>query len=159
MKLILFMFSCVHIWANSMPWYSWEDGILEAKKQNMLIWVDLYADWCMPCKVMEVESYGNPEIQKILLENFIPIKIDVDSPKRIQCDGKQLTPGECLHKKWAPVGETPGLPMTVILGPASLYSLVSLKGALDAEELKMLILDLIANKEKVLLHDKRENLD
>ncbi|WP_338603961.1 thioredoxin domain-containing protein [Sulfolobus tengchongensis] len=60
-------------------WYTWSEEIFEiAKKEDKLILVDVGASWCHWCNVMDEDTYANPEIVKIVNENFIPVKVDRD---------------------------------------------------------------------------------
>ena len=36
---------------NKITWYSMTDGFAKAKKENKMIVVDVYTDWCYWCKV------------------------------------------------------------------------------------------------------------
>ena len=40
----------------------------EAKAQGQWVLVDYYADWCVSCKVMEREVFGNTEVQARLAD-------------------------------------------------------------------------------------------
>ena len=50
-------------------------AFLIAKKENKLLFIDFYADWCVECKELEEKTYINPEVQKVL-KNFIKLKMD-----------------------------------------------------------------------------------
>lgn len=47
-----------------------------AKNQGKLIFVDLYATWCQPCKMMDKDVFTDRQIGKLFNDNFINLKID-----------------------------------------------------------------------------------
>ena len=48
----------------------------KAKQENKLVLLDFYADWCISCKEMEVNTFANPEVSKEL-KQFVLVKADV----------------------------------------------------------------------------------
>lgn len=55
--------------------------VLEAaKKQKKLIFVEFYASWCAPCKVMEEDVFTQKPTFAYLNNNFINYRVDFDSP-------------------------------------------------------------------------------
>ncbi len=63
-------------------------ALLEAKKTNKSVFIDFYATWCSPCKLMEQNTYSNPEVIAKLNANYIPVKIDVDKNPQIVSEYK-----------------------------------------------------------------------
>src|SRR3989338_8182177 len=62
---------------NPLDWYPWGDEAFEkAKKEDRPIFLSVGYSTCHWCHVMEEESFSNPEIAKIMNENFISIKVD-----------------------------------------------------------------------------------
>tara|TARA_B100000989_G_scaffold413_1_gene261 strand:- start:180 stop:947 length:768 start_codon:yes stop_codon:yes gene_type:complete len=49
--------------------------ILNSKKEKM-IFLDVYADWCIECKLMERKTFQDPTAKEIL-KDFLLVKIDV----------------------------------------------------------------------------------
>ncbi|MHA4807895.1 thioredoxin family protein [Flavitalea flava] len=49
-----------------------------AKKENKLIFVDFYTDWCAPCKVMAREIFPRQEVGDFFNKNFINLKMDAE---------------------------------------------------------------------------------
>lgn len=47
-----------------------------AETQNKPVLLDFYADWCLSCKIMDRETFPNPEV-KAALANFILLRADV----------------------------------------------------------------------------------
>ncbi len=60
-------------------WYEWGAAAFErAKAEDKPMLLDIGAVWCHWCHVIDRESYENPEIAKIISENFIAVKVDRD---------------------------------------------------------------------------------
>ena len=60
-------------------WYAWgEDAFRRAKELDRPILLDIGATWCHWCHVIDRESYEDPELAKVINDNFVPIKVDRD---------------------------------------------------------------------------------
>jgi len=55
---------------------TWEEALKAAKKQNKLIFLDVYATWCGPCKRLAALTFPDPEVGKYYNERFINVKVD-----------------------------------------------------------------------------------
>ena len=73
---------------GGIPWREWgDDAFAEARAQDKPVLLDIGAVWCHWCHVMDTGipgdpdhtgTYSNPEVQKRILDGFIPIKVDND---------------------------------------------------------------------------------
>ncbi len=57
---------------------NWKELLAEAKKKNKPIWVDFYAVWCGPCKMMTKNTFENKEVGDYSNANYIAYKIDAE---------------------------------------------------------------------------------
>src|SRR5690349_3115732 len=60
-------------------WHEWSsDAFDKAQRENKPVLLDVGAVWCHWCHVMDRESYENPEIAKLINENYVAVKVDRD---------------------------------------------------------------------------------
>lgn len=50
--------------------------------------VDVYTSWCGWCKRMDKDTFGNPEVVKLVNENFYAVKFNAESKKPVKYKGK-----------------------------------------------------------------------
>ena len=48
----------------------------KARDEGKLVFVDVYADWCIPCKLMDEELFSDPVFAKRLAKDFVSYKVD-----------------------------------------------------------------------------------
>jgi len=64
---------------SDIRWRGWsKEAFDEAAAQKKLIILDLTASWCHWCHVMDSTSYSDRDIIRVVNENFIPIRVDID---------------------------------------------------------------------------------
>ena len=74
--------------SNSINWISLSEGekYSEKYKKNMLIY--FYRNNCDYCKRMKDEVLTDPQIVKLINENFFPVRLDGKTKKSIKYNGK-----------------------------------------------------------------------
>ena len=63
---------------------SWSQVLGEAKKQNKLIFIDIYTTWCGPCKAMSENVFVDEKVGEKFNEAFINYKIDAEKGEGIE---------------------------------------------------------------------------
>lgn len=71
---------------------SWKEVLEKAQKTGQMIFVDAYATWCGPCKMMDREVFTDPAVSDFFNQHFLCVKIDMES-KRGEAFGKQFEVG------------------------------------------------------------------
>ncbi|NIA21684.1 MAG: thioredoxin fold domain-containing protein [Anaerolineaceae bacterium] len=63
----------------------WISNLDQAKKQagesDRPIFIDFFATWCPPCKMLDSQTFSDQGVKKLLGEKFVTAKIDVDKDK------------------------------------------------------------------------------
>src|SRR5437879_3324780 len=58
---------------------SWSQIKAKAQAENKYIFIDVFATWCGPCKLMDRDVYPNDTISQVLNNSFVPVKLQMDS--------------------------------------------------------------------------------
>lgn len=71
---------CTAASATSVKFY--EGDLIAARKkaneEGKLFFVDFHAKWCMPCKWMDQTTFSDPEVGRLMNNEFVSVKVDID---------------------------------------------------------------------------------
>lgn len=62
----------------------WETVLATAKEQNKLIFVDAYAVWCGPCKMMARNVFPLKAVGDFYNKNFVNVKVDMEKGEGVK---------------------------------------------------------------------------
>jgi len=65
-----------------------EDAMKKSKKPIIM---DVYTSWCGPCKMLDKNTFTNPEIISIFNNNFHPVKFNAEGPEDVTFGGKEYS--------------------------------------------------------------------
>ena len=123
-------------------WISYDDALAKAQKFPKLIFVDLYADWCVPCRIMDANVYSDPTVASLLNTRFYAVKLNADSQDSIMCDGQKKTVQRCYFDVW----ELNALPAFVLIAPKGM-SILTVTDSMSPQELQYMLYQFL-EKEK-----------
>lgn len=55
---------------------TWKEALSLAKKENKVIFLDVYASWCGPCKMLKRMTFSNKKVGDFYNANFINVSLD-----------------------------------------------------------------------------------
>ena len=54
----------------------WNAALQNAKSKNKLVFLDIYATWCGPCKMLKQYTFTNTSVGDFFNTNFINVSVD-----------------------------------------------------------------------------------
>jgi thioredoxin-related protein len=105
-----------------------ESAQKKASDQQLMLFVDVYATWCGPCKVMDQEVYTDPVVAEYMNANFVSVRLDGECDYgRIYASAQELQgyPSMFIFSK-------NGEPVSRVVGFTAAEELIStLKGTVE----------------------------
>ena len=62
--------------AQQIKWMTFDEAIAAQKKNPKKIFVDIYTNWCGPCKMLSSNTFTNKDLAKYVNDNYYPVKFN-----------------------------------------------------------------------------------
>lgn len=59
-------------------WMTFEQAVEKSKTEKRKIFIDVYTEWCGWCKVMDKNTFTDPEIARVMNEKYYAVKFDAE---------------------------------------------------------------------------------
>ncbi|MBW6481636.1 MAG: thioredoxin family protein [Vicingaceae bacterium] len=63
---------------------NWNEVLSMAKKENKLIFMDIYATWCGPCKRLKANTFSDAEVGNLYNQKFINVAFDGEKGEGVE---------------------------------------------------------------------------
>lgn len=71
-------------------WVDYDAGLKMAKEQGKHVFINFTTSWCGYCKKMNKTTFIDPDVLKTFHKDFVAIKVDGDSKRKLDIDGYQI---------------------------------------------------------------------
>jgi thioredoxin-related protein len=88
--LTITLFS-ISISAQGINWISFEEAVEAQKVTPKKIFVDAYTIWCGPCKLLDKNTFSNPDLVAYMNENYYAVKFNAEGNETINFKDKTYT--------------------------------------------------------------------
>jgi len=95
MKKILFALfiglGTLAVQAQEIKWMTMDEALAAQKKKAKPIFMDVYTDWCGPCKMLDKNTFQDPAVAKYISENYYAVKFNAEGKSDITFKGKKYS--------------------------------------------------------------------
>jgi thioredoxin-related protein len=85
--IVLFVFIAFNSVAQQIKWVSFEEALALQKQNPKKIMMDVYTNWCGPCKMLDKNTFQNPDVAKFVNDNYYAVKFDAEGNEVITYKG------------------------------------------------------------------------
>ncbi|MGM0636204.1 MAG: thioredoxin family protein [Bacteroidota bacterium] len=69
--------------AQEIEWMTMNEALEAQEKTPKKIFLDVYTDWCGPCKTMDKKTFSNPDVATYINKNFYPVKFNAEGTETV----------------------------------------------------------------------------
>lgn len=93
MKKIIFTFFLIGAGVftqaqETINWVTFDQALELQKKNPRKIFMDVYTDWCGPCKMLDKQTFQNEDVAKYINENYYAVKFNAEGKDLVTYQGK-----------------------------------------------------------------------
>lgn len=85
--------------AQEVKWLSMDEALAAQKKKPKPIFMDVYTDWCGPCKMLDKNTFQDKTVADYINANYYPVKFNAEGNSEITYKGKKYTNPQFVEGK------------------------------------------------------------
>jgi len=93
-KLLLLLFVTLGTFAaqaQEIKWMSMDEALTAQKKKAKPIFMDVYTDWCGPCKMLDKNTFHDKAVADYINANYYAVKFNAEGNTNVTYKGKTYT--------------------------------------------------------------------
>lgn len=89
--IMLFMLVSTSSIAQQINWVTFEEALKLQEKKPKKIMMDVYTNWCGPCKMLDKNTFSNPDVIAYVNKHYYAVKFNAEGNTTETYDGKTFT--------------------------------------------------------------------
>lgn len=93
-KLLLTLFvalGAIATQAQEIKWMTIDEALAAQKKKAKPIFMDVYTDWCGPCKMLDKNTFHDASVVSFINENYYAVKFNAEGNSVVNYKGKKYS--------------------------------------------------------------------
>jgi thioredoxin-related protein len=88
---LVFLASVASIRAQEIKWMTFDQAVAAQKKVPKAIFMDVYTDWCGPCKMLDKQTFHDKAVVDYVNANFYAVKFNAEGNSEVNYKGQKFT--------------------------------------------------------------------
>ncbi len=84
------MLIAVELYSQDIDWKDFEEVESLMKKEPRKVLIDVYTDWCGPCKMMNNTTFKDKDVVQYINDNYYAIKFNAEDERVIEFKGQEF---------------------------------------------------------------------
>lgn len=89
--LLLAVLVSVNSIAQEINWVTLEEAVELQKKAPKKIMMDVYTTWCGPCKMLDKNTFHNPDVADYVNKNYYAVKFNAEGNEDVNFKGRTFS--------------------------------------------------------------------
>ncbi len=89
--LVLILLSTTLMSAQKINWVTMDEALAAQKETPKKIMMDVYTTWCGPCKMLDKNTFSNPDVINYVNKNYYAVKFNAEGTESITHEGFTYT--------------------------------------------------------------------
>lgn len=89
--LLFFALFSTTVSAQEINWVSLDQALELQKKEPKKIMMDAYTNWCGPCKMLDKNTFHNPDVVAYVNKNYYAVKFNAEGNETVNYNGKNYS--------------------------------------------------------------------
>ncbi len=94
MRKIIVLFALISfsfVQAQEIKWMSFDEAIALQKENPKPIFMDVYTDWCGPCKMLDKNTFQTKEVSEYINANYYAVKFNGEGNTTVNYKGRKFS--------------------------------------------------------------------
>lgn len=97
---LVLIFTTAATQAQEIKWMTFDEAIAMQKKNPKPIFMDVYTDWCGPCKMLDKNTFQTKDFSDFINANYYAVKFNGEGNTEVNYKGKKYSnPGYDPNRK------------------------------------------------------------
>ena len=83
--------------AQEIKWMTFDQAIAAQKKKPKKIFIDVYTNWCGPCKMLANNTFKNKDLVNYVNDNYYAVKLILQELNRATHSTRSRITCKCKH--------------------------------------------------------------
>jgi len=88
---LIIMLGTLSLQAQEIRWMSLDEALALQKKKPKPIFMDVYTDWCGPCKMLDKNTFQSPSVSEVISKNYYAVKFNAEGSSTVTYQGVTYT--------------------------------------------------------------------